>query len=43
MTPTEWAWLYEQKTGPKMYGSMTEAEVAALYERAYGRDDEEDY
>lgn len=40
MSPTEWAWLYAAKAGPKMYGKMTEAEVAEIYREAYGEEDD---
>lgn len=32
MHPAELWWLIEAKRPPKMYGSMTENEVASLYE-----------
>jgi hypothetical protein len=38
MHPQEFWWLLEVKQPPKMYGSMTEAEVAELYEFAFGDD-----
>lgn len=41
MSPTEWAWLYDIKSGQRMYGKMTEAEVAAIYDEAYGEDEDE--
>jgi hypothetical protein len=34
MTPTEIFWLIEAKQPPKMYGKMTEDEVAELYDLA---------
>lgn len=36
MTPDEFWWLAEAHKPPKMYGSMTESEVADIYEEAYG-------
>lgn len=34
LTPEEIHWIVEAH--PRMYGSMTEDEVAEIYERAYG-------
>jgi hypothetical protein len=35
--PRELWWLVEAVKPPKMYGKMTEDEVAEIYEEAYGR------
>lgn len=39
--PIEFYWLMEAKRPTKMYGSMTEAEVAEIYDEAYGNEAEE--
>lgn len=36
LTPTEFWWLVEANKPVKMYGKMTEYEVKAIYEEAYG-------
>jgi hypothetical protein len=36
MHPEEFWWLFEIKRPVKMYGSMTEDDVAALYNDMYG-------
>ena len=36
MTPVELFWLLEAKQPAKMYGSMTEQEVAEIYAETYG-------
>jgi hypothetical protein len=36
LTPTEFWWLVDAKRPVKMYGSMTEFEVAQIYEDTYG-------
>jgi hypothetical protein len=36
MHPVEVEWLLDAKKPPKMYGLLTEAEVAELYEETYG-------
>ena len=36
MDPAELWWLVENHKPAKMYGSMTEDEVAEIYERTYG-------
>lgn len=36
MHPEEFWWLVEANQPPKMYGTMTEDEVAELYEWKYG-------
>lgn len=36
MHPTEIWWLLDFHKPVKMYGSMTEDEVAAIYEETYG-------
>ena len=36
MDPAELWWLVEHHRPVKMYGSMTEDEVAQIYEEAYG-------
>jgi hypothetical protein len=41
LTPTELWWMFDAKQPPKMYGDMTEAEVAAIYEETYGSPDED--
>lgn len=35
--PVELHWLFEAATPPKMYGKLTEDQVAAEYERIYGK------
>lgn len=39
--PIEWWWIAEAKKPPKMYGRMTESEVAELYRDTFG-DEEQD-
>lgn len=39
MHPVEFWTLAEAKIPPKNYGSMTEAEVAQIYNETYGDDD----
>lgn len=39
MQPAEFWLIYEGRKPPKMYGSMTEAEVEDLYEWMYGAED----
>lgn len=34
--PVEFWWLVEANRAPKTFGKMTEAEVAEMYEDAYG-------
>ncbi len=34
--PKEFWWLFEARKPVKMYGKMTEAEVAEIYNDAYG-------
>jgi len=34
--PQEFWWMAEAKRPPKMYGKMSEHEVAEMYEEAYG-------
>lgn len=36
LTPTEFWWLMKANEPVKMYGKMTEYEVKAIYEEAYG-------
>ena len=36
MSPREMWWLMEAKIPPKMYGSLSEAEISDLYDRTYG-------
>lgn len=36
LSPLELWWLLEAKQPPKMYGSMTEDQVAQIYEEEYG-------
>lgn len=36
LTPAEFWWLADARKPVKMYGSMTEAEVEYIYNRAYG-------
>lgn len=36
MHPTEYYWLAETRKPKKMYGNMTEEEVAAIYAETYG-------
>lgn len=42
MHPTEFWWLMDVHKPVKMYGKMTEYEVAAIYEEEYGPPPEED-
>lgn len=39
LTPVELMWLIEAKRPVKMYGKLTEDEVAELYQYAYGESD----
>jgi len=41
MSPTEMSWLMAHKSRAGMYGNQTAAEVADLYETAYGSDDDD--
>ena len=34
--PTEFWWLYDLRKPVKMYGSLSESDVAELYQHAYG-------
>jgi hypothetical protein len=34
--PLEFHWIAEARRVPKMYGALTESEVADLYESTYG-------
>lgn len=36
MTPTELWWLFDAKRPVRMYGKMTEHEVARIYRETYG-------
>lgn len=36
LTPREWWWLHDARQPPRMYGSLSEAEVAELYDETYG-------
>lgn len=42
MHPTEFWWLMDANRSVKMYGNMTEYEVAEIYEEAYGPVEEDD-
>jgi hypothetical protein len=39
MHPTEFFWLMDAKTPPKMYGNLTQQDVDELYEFAFGQKD----
>lgn len=41
LTPTELWWFLEAKKPIKMYGSMTEYEVATIYRETYGEPEED--
>jgi len=40
LTPAEFWWLLDAKKPVKMYGKMTEYEVAAIYAETYGSGEE---
>lgn len=42
LTPTEFYWILDAKQPVKMFGKMTEHEVAAIYDEAYPAEDEWD-
>ena len=40
LTPAEFWWLIDAKKPVKMYGKMSEAEVAQIYQETYGEPEE---
>jgi hypothetical protein len=40
LRPIEFWWLLDAKRPPKMYGSMTEQQVAQIYMETYGERDD---